>query len=298
MSHRVIVGLDGSHESLAAADWAAAEARLLSVPLSLVQVREAGAYPYSPIVDDEIEIRWAERITRETEAELASRYPGLRTVREELAGRPATVLTHLATESDLLVLGSRGLGSLLGFLVGSVALPTAAHARCPVVLVRAHADSESAQAADGPAWGTRPPGDIVLGLDMGQSCEELLDFAFAVAGRHERRLRVVHGWHLPPAAHGAGRGPGHEEHERIGQDKDRLLRETLRPWEEKYPGVEVDVQTVVKRPARHLVEAAADASMVVVGRRVHRSPVGTHLGNITHAVLHHSRAPVAVVPHD
>lgn len=299
MSHRVIVGLDGSHESLAAADWAAAEAMLLSVPLSLVQVREAGAYPYSPIVDDEVETRWAERLTRETEAELAGRYPGLRTVTEELAGRPATVLTHLATESDLIVLGSRGLGSFLGFLVGSVALPTAAHARCPVVLVRARTDSESAHAAAaGPATAARPHGDIVLGLDLGQPCEELLKYGFAAAARHDTRLRVVHGWHLPPAAHGQGRGAEHQEAERVTQDKDRLLREALRPWEEKYPSVEVDAQTVVKRPARHLVEAAADASMVVVGRRVHRSPVGTHLGNITHAVMHHSRAPVVVVPHD
>ena len=298
MSHRVIVGLDGSHESLAAADWAAAEAQRRSVPLSLVQVREVGAYPYSPIVDDEIEIRWAERITRETEAELASRYPGLRTVREELAGRPATVLTHLATESDLLVLGSRGLGGFMGFLVGSVALPAAAHARCPVVLVRAGADSEAARATGGPATAVRPPGDIVLGLDLGQSCDELLDFAFAAARRQRRRLRVVHGWHLPPAAHAAGRKAGHEEHRQAGQDKDRVLRETLKPWEEKYPDVEVDAQTVVKRPARHLVEAAADASMVVVGRRVHRSPVGTTLGNVTHSVLHHSRAPVVVVPHN
>lgn len=298
MSHRVIVGLDGSHESLAAADWAAAEAMLLSVPLSLVQVREAGAYPYSPIIDDEIETRWAERLTRETEAELAGRYPGLRTVTEELAGRPATVLTHLATESDLLVLGSRGLGSFLGFLVGSVALPAAAHARCPVVLVRARADSDSAQAAaSGPVTAARPHGDIVLGLDLAQPGEELLSFAFAAAARHEARLRVVHGWHLPPAAHGHGRGADHQDSEQVTQDKDRLLRESLRPWEEKYPSVEVDAQTVVKRPARHLVEAAADASMVVVGRRAHRSPVGTHLGTITHAVMHHSRAPVVVVPH-
>ena len=101
---------------------------------------------------------------------------------------------------------------------------------------------------------------------------------------------------MPPAAHGR-HGNGQEEHERITRDKDRLLRETLQPWEGKYPGVEVDAQTVVKRPARHLVEAAADASMVVVGRRLHRSPVGTHLGTVTHAVLHHGRAPVVVVPH-
>jgi nucleotide-binding universal stress UspA family protein len=294
MSQRVIVGLDGSNESLAAADWAAAEARTLSVPLSLVQVRETGAYPYSPLTDDEIELQWAERLTRETEAELVSRYPGLRTVTEELAGRPATVLTHLATERDLLVMGSRGLGGFMGFLVGSVALPTAAHAKCPVVLVRA-SGGDAGHEASGAVTAARPSGDLVLGLDLGQPNEELLAFAFEAASRHGTRLRVVHGWHVPPAARERGQGrPGAEQ---VAQDKERALREALRPWEEKYPGVEVEAQTVVKRPARHLVEAAADASMVVVGRRVRRAPLGTHLGNVTHAVMHHSKAPVVVVPH-
>jgi nucleotide-binding universal stress UspA family protein len=50
--------------------------------------------------------------------------------------------------------------------------------------------------------------------------------------------------------------------------------------------------------AEHIVEASHQASLVVVGRRVRRSPLGAHIGSVTHAVLHHAAAPVAVVAHD
>jgi nucleotide-binding universal stress UspA family protein len=51
-------------------------------------------------------------------------------------------------------------------------------------------------------------------------------------------------------------------------------------------------------PASHLVDASREASLVVVGRRIRRGALGTHIGPVTHAVLHHSIAPVAVVPHN
>lgn len=50
-------------------------------------------------------------------------------------------------------------------------------------------------------------------------------------------------------------------------------------------------------PANHLVDASRKASLVVVGRKIRRSPIGAHIGPVTHAVLHHSTAPVAVVAH-
>lgn len=49
---------------------------------------------------------------------------------------------------------------------------------------------------------------------------------------------------------------------------------------------------------RHLVPASRDASLVVVGRKKNHAWVGDHIGPVTHAVLQHASAPVAVVPHD
>ncbi|MFJ7199203.1 MULTISPECIES: universal stress protein [unclassified Streptomyces] len=46
-----------------------------------------------------------------------------------------------------------------------------------------------------------------------------------------------------------------------------------------------------------LVAATADADMIVVGTRRRSHPIGSPLGRVTHAVLHHARCPVVLVPH-
>ncbi|WP_308445578.1 universal stress protein [Streptomyces spororaveus] len=63
------------------------------------------------------------------------------------------------------------------------------------------------------------------------------------------------------------------------------------------PEVRVEVDCSVGQPANRLVEASADASLVDVGRRIRRSAIGTRLGPVVHAVLHHATVPVAFVPH-
>ncbi|GAA3828055.1 hypothetical protein GCM10023083_71360 [Streptomyces phyllanthi] len=72
-----------------------------------------------------------------------------------------------------------------------------------------------------------------------------------------------------------------------------MLAEVLGPWKQKVPSVEVVGESRPGKAASHLVEA----SLVVVGRRIRRSPLGAHIGHVTHAVLHHATAPVAVVAH-
>ena len=76
------------------------------------------------------------------------------------------------------------------------------------------------------------------------------------------------------------------------------LTEALLPWREKYPDVEVTEESRLGSPAGHLIDLARDSSLVVVGRRIRRSPFGMHIGAVAHAVMHHATAPVAVVAHD
>ncbi|RSS56979.1 universal stress protein [Streptomyces sp. WAC01280] len=68
------------------------------------------------------------------------------------------------------------------------------------------------------------------------------------------------------------------------------------PWRKRYAGVEVEAETVVGSSAYQLVEASQTARLVIVGRRSRTVPLGPHLGHTAHAVIHHSPAPVAVVP--
>ncbi|MCT9080181.1 universal stress protein [Streptomyces fulvoviolaceus] len=300
MVRTVVAGLDGSPESRAAAEWAAREAKLRGLPLKIVHVWEPVPAPMAqaPLLGAETQQHWSERVPREAAEGLRLRHPGVEVSVEQLTGGAAEVLTKAAEDAELLVLGSRGLSGLGGFLVGSVGLSVVAHAERPVVLVRAGeqaADEHEADPVGIPSAAT-PYRPVVLGLDPAGADDSVIGFAFEAAARRATGLRVVHGWNLPPY-YVYGLSADLTLHDEIARQQAATLAEALRPWRQKYPGVEVTEESRSGSPAGRLVDAAREASLVVVGRRVRRSPLGAHIGPVTHALLHHAAAPVAVVAH-
>ncbi|MDX2936102.1 universal stress protein [Streptomyces ipomoeae] len=304
MSRTVTVGLDGSRESLAAAEWAAREAKLRELPLRLVNVWEPVPAPMAqaPFLGADTQRHWSERSERipcEAADGIRLRHPGVEVTVEQLRGRASEILAEAAKDSELLVLGSRGLSGIGGFLVGSVGQAVIAHAEGPVVLVRAGelaADEHEMDPAGIPsaATGFRP---VVLGLDTDRPDDAVIAFAFEEAARRKTFLRVVHSWNIPPyLAYGLPADP--ELNAEPGRQDAAAPAAVLQPWTEKFPQVAVVEASRSGSPANHLVDASREASLVVVGRRIHRGPFGIHIGAVTHAVLHHATAPVAVVAHD
>ncbi|EGX54802.1 hypothetical protein SZN_36072 [Streptomyces zinciresistens K42] len=300
LTHTVTTGLDGSRESRAAAEWAAREAGLLGLPLKLVHVREPVPAPMAqaPLLGAETSQHWTERVPREAAEGIRARHPGLDVSSVQLSGRPADALAEEARDAELLVLGSRGLSGIGGFLVGSVGLSVVARTERPVVLVRAGreaADEHEKDPAGIPSAATAYL-PVVLGLDVESPDGELIAFAFAAAARRGTGLRVVHGWNVPPS-YAYGLSADLELHGSLARAETVALCEALRPWRRKFPDVDVVENSHYGTPAAHLVDVSREASLVVVGRRVRRGAVGAHIGPVTHAVLHHCAAPVAVVPH-
>ncbi|MFJ2237992.1 universal stress protein [Streptomyces sp. NPDC087859] len=300
MSRNVIVGLDGSSESRAAAEWAAREAKLRGLPLRLVHVWEPVPEPMAqaPLLGAETQQHWSERIPRETADGLRLRHPGVHVEVEQISGKPMDALPEVSKDAELLVLGSRGLSGLAGFLVGSVGMAVIAHTETPVVLVRAGeqaSDEHEPDPAGIPSAAT-PYRPVVLGLDAGHSDDTVITFAFEEASRRGTALKVVYGWNLPPYfAYGLPADP--ELNAERGRQEAAALAAALRPWRQKYPDVEVVEASHSGSPANQVIDASREASLVVVGRRIRRSPIGAHIGSVTHAVLHHATAPVAVVAH-
>ncbi|MFZ3468358.1 universal stress protein [Streptomyces sp. 4.24] len=284
MTDHVAVGLDGSAESDAAARWAAGEALLLGVPLEIVHVEEWLEHPPHTASTGEITRRWADALLEETAGALHALHPGLEIATRRLGGLPTEALARAADTASMLVLGSRGLGGMAGFVMGSVASGTVARARHPVVLVRASADAPT-------------DGAVVAGVDARRPCAELLAFAFDEASRRGRHLRVVHAWTPPPVL---GYAPGLDPALLLEMSRAVAvaLDDMVAPWCEKYPTVEVDRSTPVGQAAVRVLEAAHDSSLVVIGRRIRASSFGAHIGSVAHAVAHHCAVPVAVVAHD
>ncbi|MGI5347062.1 universal stress protein [Streptomyces sp. CA-250714] len=301
MSRNVTVGLDGSPESSAAAEWAAREAQLRGLPLRLLHVREPAPGPVAQtrsLVGAEPQQRWSERMPQEAADGIRLRHSGVEVTVEQAEGPPAELLTTAAKDAELLVLGSRGLGGIAGFLVGSVGLAVAADVERPVVFVRAGeqaADEHAMDPAGIPSAATafRP---VVLGLDADSPNDAVLAFAFEEAARRGAAVRAVHAWNLPPYyVYGMSALLG--LHQELAKQKAAEITEALRPWRLKYPDVEVVEESRIGSPAGHLVEASYDGSLVVVGRRTRRGRLGARLGSVAHAVLHHAAAPVALVAH-
>lgn len=289
MNHHVTVGIDGSPESRAAAMWSAREAALREVPLRLVHAVDWPMSPALPRLGRENVNQWADEALTEASEYVRSRYPSLEITVRCLSGRPAAALAAEATDAGLLVLGSRGLGGLVGFLVGSVAMSTLAATETPVVLARPPEQTGDAEPAGS--------GGIVVGVDIHEAADSVLSFAFEEAARRTCALRAVHGWKLPHAYEYVPFFDPDNERD-IGLSVTHLLDDMLKPWRDKFPSVHVESQAFMGPAGRRLVQAAVGADLVVVGRHLRPSPLGAHLGPVAHAVLHHVSAPVAVIAHE
>ncbi|RBM19728.1 universal stress protein [Streptomyces sp. PT12] len=284
MSRAIVVGLDGSPESLAAAAWAADEALRRGAALRLVHVDEPELRPPSWPVQGADRRAALDGVLTERAADLTARHPGLRVTLERLSGVPGVELAELSGATDLVVLGSRGLGRISGFVTGSVAGATVARAGCPVALVR--------------AAGAEGTGTVLLGLDLRDSADELITFAFDEAERRGAELLAVHAWDVPSLAELAPSGIDPGVLAAVGADSARRVSAVLGPWRTKYPDVAVRERVTRGRAAQLLVEEAPDAALVVTGRRMRVTRLGAHIGPVTHALIHHCPAPLVVVPHE
>ncbi|WP_405522533.1 universal stress protein [Streptomyces canus] len=291
MERVLTVGLDGSPESLAAAHWAADEAQRRKLTLRLLHAWPLLA-PEPTAVPSEVDHNyWAKRLMHNAQTELQAHHPGLTVVGDLVADDAQDALIQAASESEMLVLGSRGLTTVESYFLGEISMSVVASSEGPVVLVRAD------KRAEGPSTpGSGAAGGVVVGLNLHGPCDDLLAFAFTTAAARGVPLRAVHGRAVPIHAY-APWGLDHTVAQEIVRDAQKHLSQALRPWCEKFPGVAVTDDIRLESPARVVVAAAERAELLIVGRRSHHAPA-PHLGSVAQAAVHHARCPVAVIPQE
>ncbi len=292
----VVVGVDGSDSAVRAVRWGAAEAARRRVPLRLViafgwPAEVPAGHPHHGDAYRERLLGRSREHLAAAAAVASAAQPGIDVEQQLIVGSPVAALGAEARRAQLVVIGDRGLSRVEGLLVGSVAMALAAHAECPVVIVRWAQDGTAQRESAG--TGTLP---VVLGVDGSATSEAAIAFAFEAAAARQVSIVAVHTWSgmvFDPSVASMGIDwAAVEEAER------ELLARQLAGWQEKYPATFVEQLVTRDRPAHGLLEQAARAQLVVIGSRGHGEVVGLVLGSVGNALVHRSPCPVAIVRPD
>jgi len=280
----VVVGVDGSTESLAAVHLGVTEARRLARGLKLVHVvPNYTATPPAPMMvlpPDDL-VRVGQSILDKAAAYARSAAPDLAIEAELRRGKRYHELSEAAAAAPLLVVGRDSRPTLDRLLFGNTATGVASRAACPVVSVP-------------PDWDPLERHDVVLvGVKSPSHAEELMADAFAVASDRGARLVLLHAWKLASGYDDivADRVSVQEWNERGTDELERILA----PWREAYPDVAVETRVEHDYAADALQRASRHADVLILVRRAHGVPA-MHLGGTARAVLRTASCPVRVVP--
>lgn len=280
----ILVGYDGSVCGGTALRWALAEAARRSAPVRLVYVHEwvadtrpvpAGSgWPHPGIR------RQAVEAVDQAAATARSARPEVMLTAAVIDGPAVPTLQKLSERARLLVVGSRGLGGFTGLLAGSVATGVAAHARCPVVVVRGCARAQL---------------PVAVGLDDSPDTDQAVGLAFDQAAAQEIGLVAVRGWQPTPVPRLEDTGPLVFDAEALAAAERRLSEHALLAWQEKYPQVPVTMLLRPESAAGALVTASAGAQLVLVGARGRGGFRGLPLGSAARQLIDHARCPVMII---
>jgi len=288
----IVVGVDGSEHAERAVRWAAEQAHLQQRRLVTVSVARAATVQ---------SVGWTGEVAgRSPETALA--HEGIRAIAEEAAelarawrpditveplavvGDAREVLADLSADAHLLVLGSRGRGTIKSLLLGSVSETVSRLASCPVVVCRP------------PGQGQHNPG-VVVGADGTPESLPVIEFAFEQASVLGLPLTVLHCfWDAIAAAAGFREASGEVLSQPDLEELRLVLAESVAGFQEKYPDVDV---TLLLRHG--LVDGALSPrghwwDLVVVGRQPLTAAARFLHGSITAAVVERAHSTVAVVP--
>lgn len=284
--HGVLVGVDGSPASRVAVDWAARDAELRDLTLTVVHVMPTEAM--AAWIDLPMTPEFWEMRNRRAEAVVTE---ALGWVDDAITATPRIAVKHcrvstpimptlidMSKDADTIVVGCRGLGGVEGLLLGSVSTALVHHAHCPVAVIH----------DEDPLIPDPSHAPVVVGVDGSPASERALSIAFDEASRRGVDLMAVHVWsdHTDDFVDGYWAN--------LGDWAKEALAERLAGWAERYPDVTVYRIVEKDRPARRLLDHAEKAQLLVVGSHGRGGFTRMMLGSVSAAVVHGARMPVIV----
>jgi BASS family bile acid:Na+ symporter len=262
----VIVGYDGSEDSMPALRWAAQEAVGLQRPLRVVLAWGLPTMGFSPVsASADLDHGKADSALANAVFLLRSEVSGLTVDGEVVQDKPAQALVDRSADAALVVVGSRAKSRVGRLVLGSVASAVVSHAQAPVAVVRADGTGE-----------IRRVGPIVVGVDGSAGSEEAVRFAMEEAPQHGYDVVAVYAGDAPPGGLQA-------------------LSPALTAAREQNPAVQVREVAEPGNAAQLILAQAEDAALVVVGSRGHGGLSGMLLGSVSRSVVEQSTCSVVVI---
>ncbi|WP_110241575.1 universal stress protein [Nocardioides gilvus] len=266
---RIIAAFDGSDHAERALVWAAEQAAVEHRPLVVLQLGPGDTEPLDRAV-----------------AEVRRTHPGIPVTGHAVPGDPRAGLVDLSTQAHMLVLGSRGRGTMKSLLLGSVSTAVTAHSACPVIVCR-------------PPAVNSPRAGVVVGADATPQSRPVIEFAYRHASFHGLHLTVLHTFWDAAAALAQYRAARGAEVEDPALDDLRLaLAESVAGFAEKYPDVQVTLTLRHGLTDEALSPRGQGWDLIVVGRHPASSLQRILAGSVATAVLERSHSTVAVVPEE
>lgn len=283
----VVVGVDGSHGSDRAVDWAADYAAMTGRRLLAVHgTGFVGGPNAEELLESERVALEVGRIMTGAAVERAlQRHPNLSATGLADMGDPPSLLVGHGESAALLVVGSR-LDENFKQLFGSVSLAVTRHATCPVVVVRPFE-------RDTP----RPLlKKVVVGLDGTATSKDAAGFAFEYASLTGLSLVILFGsWDRLSRGSAVLALLTYADERGLTEDEELTIAETIAGLPAQYPDVEFHEIHRTADPAEALIAASASAELVVVGARRLGFAKAMVLRSVSSALVQHAQCPVAVV---
>jgi nucleotide-binding universal stress UspA family protein len=290
---RVLMATDGSKEAVAACRF-----------LSMLPLTPGSAIQVASVVTDRLfpgyEVYWtladqvlrAERDRAERVAQVAAETlarEGIEVTTAVRSGTPAREILQAAEEFDagMVVLGSKGLTGLEGFLLGSVARTVAKRCERPVLVARA------------PRSDLR---EVILAVDGSDHAAHAVQFGACLPLPEGARRTLVHVvrpfrsypdyLYLDPEEHQTAVQEVRRKQDEIGAGVLGEARQRLAAW-----GARAETELLVGDPATEILRLARDrnADLIVAGARGVTLIEGLLMGSVADRLLKDAPCSVLIV---
>lgn len=274
----IAVGVNDSAASQEALLWAAHRAAQLKTPLLILHAVDdrwmTRDFPYSHVLEQN-----GLELLVNAKAHAQGAEPSLEVSAELLQGGIGASLAKRSGKASMLVIGSDRASRQRGSLTDR-ALQVAAVAKCPVAVI----GTEDLSGRSG----------VVVGADGSEESTQSVAFAAREADREGQSLTVLHAFRGPRRWAKTGL-PDSSLAEVIVEEERIVLAETIAGLSEEYPDLVVHkLLETEKEPATALVDAAANAVLLVVGSRGRGAFKRLLLGSTAHGVLTQLPCPTII----